>query len=148
MQYESYTKDIEAIRQERIAMLNNADLPLPGLSVENGELTYKGFKWDNLSGSEQLKVATAVVRKLNPKCGFVLLDKLEQMDLDTLNEFSIWLKQEGLQAIATRVSTGDECSIIIEDGYIKNDSETLQEVKESKKLGRQENFNGSKKNRG
>lgn len=131
MQYESYTKDIEAIRQERIAMLNNADLPLPGLSVENGELTYKGFKWDNLSGSEQLKVATAVVRKLNPKCGFVLLDKLEQMDLDTLNEFSIWLKQEGLQAIATRVSTGDECSIIIEDGYIKNDSETL--VKESKK---------------
>ena len=133
MQYESYTKDIEAIRQERIAMLNNADLPLPGLSVENGELTYKGFKWDNLSGSEQLKVATAVVRKLNPKCGFVLLDKLEQMDLDTLNEFSIWLKQEGLQAIATRVSTGDECSIIIEDGYIKNDSETLQEVKESKK---------------
>lgn len=133
MQYESYTKDIEAIRQERIAMLNNADLPLPGLSVEDGELTYKGFKWDNLSGSEQLKVATAVVRKLNPKCGFVLLDKLEQMDLDTLNEFSIWLKQEGLQAIATRVSTGDECSIIIEDGYIKNDSETLQEVKESKK---------------
>lgn len=133
MQYESYTKDIEAIRQERIAMLNNADLPLPGLSVENGELTYKGFKWDNLSSSEQLKVATAVVRKLNPKCGFVLLDKLEQMDLDTLNEFSIWLKQEGLQAIATRVSTGDECSIIIEDGYIKNDSETLQEVKESKK---------------
>lgn len=133
MQYESYTKDIEAIRQERMAMLNNADLPLPGLSVENGELTYKGFKWDNLSGSEQLKVATAVVRKLNPKCGFVLLDKLEQMDLDTLNEFSIWLKQEGLQAIATRVSTGDECSIIIEDGYIKNDSETLQEVKESKK---------------
>lgn len=114
-------------------MLNNADLPLPGLSVENGELTYKGFKWDNLSGSEQLKVATAVVRKLNPKCGFVLLDKLEQMDLDMLNEFSIWLKQEGLQAIATRVSTGDECSIIIEDGYIKNDSETLQEVKESKK---------------
>ena len=140
MQYESYTKDIEAIRQERIAMLNNADLPLPGLSVENGELTYKGFKWDNLSGSEQLKVATAVVRKLNPKCGFVLLDKLEQMDLDTLNEFSIWLKQEGLQAIATRVSTGDECSIIIEDGYIKNDSETLQEVKESKKTWRAGEF--------
>lgn len=132
-QYNAYTEDIEAVRKARLDLLNNADLPLAGLSVENGELTYKGFKWDNLSGSEQLKVATAVVRKLNPKCGFVLLDKLEQMDLDTLNGFSIWLKQEGLQAIATRVSTGDECSIIIEDGYIKNDSETLQEVKESKK---------------
>ena len=121
MQYESYTKDIEAIRQERIAMLNNADLPLPGLSVEDGELTYKGFKWDNLSGSEQLKVATAVVRKLNPKCGFVLLDKLEQMDLETLREFAEWLETEDLQAIATRVSTGGECSVIIEDGYVKNE---------------------------
>lgn len=40
------------------------------------------------------------------------------MDLDTLHEFGQWLEQEGLQAIATRVSTGDECSIIIEDGYV------------------------------
>ncbi|NCB00228.1 MAG: chromosome segregation protein SMC, partial [Clostridia bacterium] len=64
-----------------------------------------------------LKVSTAIVRKLNPRCGFVLLDKLEQMDIDTLNEFGAWLKQEGLQAIATRVSTGEECSILIEDGY-------------------------------
>jgi hypothetical protein len=71
-----------------------------------------------MSGSDQLKVATAIVRCLNPKCGFVLLDKLEQMDLDTLREFGNWLETEGLQAIATRVSTGDECSIIIEDGYV------------------------------
>lgn len=69
-----------------------------------------------MSGSDQLKTATAIVRRLNPKCGFVLLDKLEQMDIDTLKEFGEWLESEGLQAIATRVSTGDECSIIIEDG--------------------------------
>ena len=50
-----------------------------------------------------------------------LIDKLEQMDLDTLHEFGQWLEQEGLQAIATRVSTGDECSIIIEDGYVKSE---------------------------
>ena len=43
--------------------------------------------------------------------------KLEQMDVDTLNEFGQWLEAEGLQAIATRVSTGDECSILISDGY-------------------------------
>ena len=71
-----------------------------------------------MSGSDQLRVATAIVRKLNPNCGFVLLDKLEQMDLDTLAEFGKWLEQEGLQAIATRVSTGGECSIIIDDGYV------------------------------
>lgn len=116
-QYDSLTAQINQIRNAKLELLNKVDMPLPELSVENGELIYKGYKWDNMSGSDQLKVATAIVRKLNPKCGFVLLDKLEQMDLDTMNEFGHWLEQEGLQAIATRVSTGDECSIIIEDGY-------------------------------
>jgi hypothetical protein len=69
-----------------------------------------------MSGAEQLRVAAAVVRRLNPDCGFVLLDKLEQLDMRTLREFGAWLEAEGLQAIATRVSTGEECSVIIEDG--------------------------------
>ena len=116
-QYAALTSEIEEIRKEKYELLNSAELPLPGLSVSDGELTYEGQKWDNMSGSQQLYVATAIVRKLNPECGFVLLDKLEQMDADTLREFGVWLESEGLQAIATRVSTGDECSIIIEDGY-------------------------------
>ena len=79
-----------------------------------------------MSGSDQLKVATAIVRKLNPQCGFVLLDKLEQMDLQTMQEFGSWLEFQGLQAIATRVSTGDECSIIIEDGTVVSQPEVAQ----------------------
>lgn len=71
-----------------------------------------------------MKVGVAIVRRLNPNCGFVLLDKLEQMDLDTLDEFGRWLRQEDLQVIATRVSTGDECTIIIEDGYSKANEKT------------------------
>ena len=117
-QYNALTAELERVRKAKRDLLEGAALPLPGLSVEGGELTYNGFKWDNLSGSAQLRVATAIVRRLNPECGFVLLDKLEQMDLDTLREFGDWLAQEGLQAIATRVSTGDECSIVIEDGYV------------------------------
>lgn len=116
-QYDALTDEIEATRAEKYALLNDAALPLPGLSVEDGELTYKGKKWDCMSGSDQLRAATAIVRAINPQCGFVLLDKLEQMDTDTLREFGAWLEGEGLQAIATRVSTGEECSIIIDDGY-------------------------------
>ncbi len=115
--YDTLTSRIEDIRERKRKLLDNAELPLPGLSVQDGELIYHGQKWDNMSGAERLKVSTAIVRKLNPECGFVLMDKLEQMDLNTLREFGEWLEKEGLQVIATRVSTGDECSIIIEDGY-------------------------------
>lgn len=132
-QYANLTKEIEDTRQAQTDLLKAADLPLPELSVKDGELVYKGQLWDNMSGSDRLKVSTAIVRKLNPKCGFVLLDKLEQMDMQTLDEFGQWLHQEGLQAIATRVSVGDECSIIIEDGYVKGQElpeETMQKTPE------------------
>ena len=117
-QYAELTKKLDEVRDKKTELLSSVELPLPDLSVKDGELIYKGQKWDNMSGSDRLKVSTAIVRKLNPKCGFVLLDKLEQMDLRTLLEFGEWLEKEGLQAIATRVSTGEECSIIIEDGYV------------------------------
>ncbi len=133
-QYQALDQKIEAVRKNRTGLLKDADLPLEGLSVEEGKLAYKGQKWDNMAGSEQLIVAAAIVRKLNPQCGFVLLDKLEQMDLNTLDEFSRWLEAEGLQAIATRVSTGEECSIIIEDGYVAGQEDGQPEPEpESKK---------------
>jgi predicted ATP-dependent endonuclease of OLD family len=116
-QYGDLTTQIEEVRKSRMELLNGVEMPLDDLSIQDGELIYKGQKWDNMSGSDQLKVATAIVRKTNPQCGFVLLDKLEQMDIDTMNEFGKWLQDNNLQAIATRVSTGDECSIFIEDGY-------------------------------
>lgn len=134
-QYDALTENLTKSRKKKSDLLSNAELPLPELSVQDGELVYKGQKWDNMSGSDRLKVSTAIVRKLNPKCGFVLLDKLEQMDLDTLQEFGQWLEAEGLQAIATRVSTGGECSVIIEDGYVAGQEHPQMEDKKTWKAG-------------
>lgn len=134
-QYNELTEKISDLRSKKNSLLDSAELPLPELSVADGELIYKGQKWDNMSGSERLKVSTAIVRKLNPDCGFVLLDKLEQMDIKTLQEFGLWLESEGLQAIATRVSTGDECSIIIEDGYVAGQEHPQPEQKKEWKAG-------------
>ncbi len=134
-QYDQLSEKINSVRDKKTKLLSSAELPLPELSVKEGELVYKGQKWDNMSGSERLMVSTAIVRKLNPECGFVLLDKLEQMDLQTLQEFGSWLEGEGLQAIATRVSTGDECSIIIEDGYVVGQAQAEQPQQKSWKAG-------------
>ena len=118
-QYNALTVQINEVRGQKQALLNGVDLPLPGLGVADGALVYNGQAWDCMSSSEQLKVATAIVRRLNPECGFVLMDKLEQMDADTMREFGAWLEGEGLQVIATRVSSsGEDCTIVIEDGVV------------------------------
>lgn len=48
-QYQNMTVEIENIRSEKAALLHSAELPLPGLSVADGELIYNGAKWDCMS---------------------------------------------------------------------------------------------------
>ena len=114
------TEALEAVRAERCALLEGAVMPLPELSIGKNSkdrpvLLYKGQPWDCMSTMERYRVAAAIVRKLKPECGFVLLDGLEAFDTDQMAAFDEWLKAENLQAICTRVGT-DDCSIVIEDG--------------------------------
>ena len=115
-EWTAMTAELDAMKDERIKLLDGADMPLDGLGVEDGRLVYNGATWGDMSGSEQLRVATAIVRKLKPECGFALVDKLEQMDAQTLADFGEWAAGEGLQVIGTRVATDESCTIVIEDG--------------------------------
>ena len=114
------TAEVEAVREERRRLLDGAEMPLEGLSVgKDGKgrpvLLYGGQPWGNMSGMERIRVATAIVRRLKPECGFVLLDGMEAFDPKQLQAFDEWLQREGLQAICTRVGKED-CTIVIEDG--------------------------------
>jgi len=115
-----HTDSLTDIAAKRTALLQAAQLPLPELSItEDGELQYQGQKWDCMSGSERLKVATAICMKAKPNCGFVLIDGLEAMDAQTLDEFGKYLESQQMQGIGTIV--GDTAAtVIIEDGKVKD----------------------------
>lgn len=115
-QYNALDTKIEEVRAARMALLDSANLPLPGLTIVEGEIQFNGQPWDCMAESERLRVAVSIVRALQPDFDVVFMDKLEQMDLETLAEFNAYCDSVGLQVIGTRVSTGSECSIIIEDG--------------------------------
>jgi hypothetical protein len=127
-QYDKMSEEVEKIRTERRALLDNANLPLPELSIgknSNGRpiLLYNNKAWDCMSSMEQIRVATAIIKGLKPECGFLLLDKLEMFDAEQLTELNNWLEAENLQAIGTRVtSRTDDCTIVIEDGYAVDES--------------------------
>lgn len=129
-QYDALTAEVEDVRARRTALLDGADMPLPQLSVQEGVLTYNGQPWSCMSSAEQLRAATAIVARLKPECRFVLVDKLEQMDVDTLRDFGAWAAAQGLQVIGTRVSTGGECTVVIEDGEVAAEAAPAQKWKE------------------
>ncbi len=115
--YNGLTAKLDDVRAQRIKLLAGVQMPLDALTIDDdGRLIYRGAQWDGMSGAEQLRVAVAICAATKPQCGFVLLDGLERMDINQLFDFSVWLQERGLQAIGTRVSSGDECSIVIEDG--------------------------------
>jgi len=129
-QYAALSTEIEAVRARRVALLEGADMPLPGLSVQEGVLYYNGQPWSCMSSAEQMRAATAIVGRLKPECRFVLVDRLETMDTDTLREFGAWAAERGLQVIGTRVSTGGECTIVIEDGEVVESAPVAPKWKE------------------
>jgi chromosome segregation ATPase len=116
------TDSIEEARQQQRKMIDDIPMPLDGLKIEDGELMYRGQRWDCMSGSERLKVATAISRAFKPECGFVLVDELEQMDWSTITEFDAWAKEQGVQILGAMVCDEDKAGenvIIIEDGRVK-----------------------------
>jgi hypothetical protein len=119
--YDALTHHVEEIRARRMELLKSVAMPLDGLSVEGGELIYKSAKWDCMSSMEQMLVGISICHAVNPSCGFVLLDKLECFDTAQLAALDNWMNQLQIQGISTRVSTGDECTLIIEDGIVRED---------------------------
>lgn len=119
---EKADKTLKAKREERDAMLQKAAMPHADLSVdEDGNLLFEGRTWDGMSGAQRLIASTAIASGVRPDCKFVLVDDIESMDSETLQEFGKWAEQKDLQIICTRVSLGDECTLIIEDGEVVED---------------------------
>ena len=133
------TNKIEDVRRRRMELLKSVPMPLEGLSIEDGELIYKGAKWDCMSSMEQTLVGISICHAVNPACGFVLLDRLECFDTAQLSALDNWMNKLQIQGISTRVSTGDECTLIIEDGIVRDDdtavhTETKPEPKKEVEL--------------
>ena len=87
-QYGDMSRELDEVRAQRLQLLASVAMPLSGLSIdEAGELIFRGQRWDCMSGAEQLQVSAAICAAMKPECGFVLLDRLECMDVETLREF-------------------------------------------------------------
>lgn len=118
LQYKELTVKIDDARNRKQELLAKTNLPYPGLSINGGRLTLNGKYWDCMSGSEQITIACALISRLKPDCRFILVDKLEQYDEDQLAGLDKWCEENQFQIIGTRVSTGDENSLIIQDGVV------------------------------
>jgi hypothetical protein len=137
LKYDNKTAVIEDLRKQKDALLQGAGLPYPGLSVENKVVTLNGKAWDCMSESMKIRVGCAIVMRINPSCKFMFVDKLEQLDSDSLAELDQFAKDHDIQIIGTRVTTDpDDCTLIIKNGYIEGMENHMAEIPKVVRRGR------------
>ena len=127
--YDEKTAVIEDLRKQKDALLQGAGLPFPGLSVENKVVTLNGKAWDCMSESMKIRVGCAIVMRINPSCKFMYVDKLEQLDKESMAALNQFAVDHDLQIIGTRVTDNPEdCTVIIKNGYIEGMENHMAEI--------------------
>lgn len=116
---DDYTTKLKKIIDYKTEIVSKTKFPVPGLDFANGGVTYNGLPFKQASGSQTLKVSTAIGMALNPKLRVMLIDGAECLDSTQMGIISEMAANEDYQLWLTRVSEDEKVGIYIEDGEIK-----------------------------
>lgn len=83
-----------------------AELPIKGLSVQDGDILIDGVPFDRANTARKVTVAIQVARLRAGELGLVAVDGLECLDNATFEAFQREAQASGLQFVISRVSDG------------------------------------------
>jgi hypothetical protein len=116
--YDDLTSQIEAIDQAKQEMLSKAKFPMAGLAFDANGVSLNGIPFTQLCASEQLKISVAIGIGLNPKLRVMLIRDGSLLDDTSLATVATMAESADMQVWIERVGTGEECSVVIEDGAV------------------------------
>lgn len=85
------------------ALLETAALPVPGLGIEGETVTIDGVPLHQLGTSEQIRIGVLIAAALNPRSGFVLVDRAESLGKNDRKALAQAAHEQGLQLLMTYV---------------------------------------------
>ncbi|MFM2091063.1 MAG: Bordetella phage vB BbrM [Planctomycetota bacterium] len=109
-------EDLEAQAEGQTAALERLDayksqllatLPIPGLTVQDGEVYRNGIPFDRLNTAQQIEIAVEVARLRAGRLGVICVDGMEALDPERYAEFGRQVLASGLQVFVTRADAGE-----------------------------------------
>lgn len=128
---DALTAKIESLDAAKEKALAAAKFPVPGLSFADDVVTYNGLPFTEASGAEQLRVSVAIGAALNSKLRVMIVRDGAFLDDEGLEILRQMAEQLDLQVWLERVSTGAECSVIIEAGEVVEEASAAAPVAEA-----------------
>jgi recombinational DNA repair ATPase RecF len=110
-----------AAAREKSRLAAREKLPMPELDITEDAVLYKGKPLSQAGSSAQLRVSVAVAMGLNQdkRIKLLLIDDAEKLDTENTNTVMEMAAEAGFQVLMTRVGTGCEGSVVIEDGTLE-----------------------------
>jgi len=119
-EYKKLTSQIEDIDKAKSDALASASFPVSYLSFDEDGVLFNGLPFDQASSAEQLRVSVAIGLAMNPELKVLLIRDGSLLDKESLQMIASLAADANAQVWIERVGEGDEVSIIIEDGMIKD----------------------------
>lgn len=117
---QNLTERIKDIDQQKANLMTGAKFPVDGLGFDESGILFNGVPFSNCSSAERLLVSLHMGIAMNPKLKVLLIRDGSLLDDHSLTTVFEVAKKADAQVWIERVSKGQECSVIIEDGEIFN----------------------------
>lgn len=111
--------DRMAARDDRIAKaIEAADMPVDGLALADGRVTYGGLPFEQAATSEQYDVSAAIAIRSAGKLRTLLIRSGNDLDSAALERIAKRAADEKFQVLIERVDESGKVGIVIEDGMV------------------------------
>lgn len=118
MQALKLTQSMEARNMDKCAALAAANMPVDGLGLGEGCVTYKGVPLDQSSSAEQLRVSLSIAMAANPKLRVIRITDGSLLDDDSMAAIAEAAKKQDYQVWIERVDSSGKVGIVIDDGAV------------------------------
>jgi DNA repair exonuclease SbcCD ATPase subunit len=116
---ETLTAKLAEIDAKKRAKLDGAKYPVEGLALGEDGILFNGLPFSQASSAEQLRVSVGIGLASNPRLRVLLVRDGSLLDPASLAMMREMAEGAEAQVWIERVSKGDECTVIIQDGRIE-----------------------------
>ena len=116
---EAITNRMAAREDEKAKLIGAAEMPIAGLTLGDGHVTYNGIPFDQASAAEQLRVSIAIAMAANPKLRVLRITDGSLLDSDAMATLAEMAEAHDFQIWIERVDSSGKIGIVIEDGAVK-----------------------------
>ncbi len=111
---------MKKLEQDKLDAIEQADMPIKGLSFGDNCVTFNGIPLEQASDAEQLKISTSIAAAMNPKLKLIRIRDGSLLDLDSMAWLKGFAEEKDCQVFIETVGAGSgPAAIVMRDGEVQ-----------------------------